>query len=71
MTNSRNRRALKVGSGLAALAGLALIVVLIAYQGVAELGRVMFGAAVCLFGMSAKGQQRTLATALRMVCYVE
>ncbi len=32
MTNSRNRRALKVGSGLAALAGLALIVVLIAYQ---------------------------------------
>ncbi len=59
MTNSRNRRALKVGSGLAALAGLALIVVLITYQGVAELGRVMFGAAVCLFGMSAKGQQRT------------
>jgi len=55
MTNSRNRRALKVGSGLAALAGLALIVVLIAYQGVAELGRVLFGAAVCLFGMSAKG----------------
>lgn len=55
MTNSRNRRALKVGSGLAALAGLALIAVLITYQGVAELGRVMFGAAVCLFGMSAKG----------------
>ena len=59
MTNSRNRRALKVGSGLAALAGLALIVVLIAYQGVAELGRVLFGAAVCLFGMSAKGHKQT------------
>ncbi|MFQ5618046.1 MAG: lysylphosphatidylglycerol synthase domain-containing protein [Rhodospirillales bacterium] len=44
MTKSRNRQALKVGSGLAALAGLALIVVLIAYQGFAELGRVLFSA---------------------------
>jgi Zn-dependent protease len=69
MTNSRNRRALKVGSGLAALAGLALIVVLIAYQGVAELGRVMFGAAVCLFGMSAKGQKQTSGAAANYVCF--
>ncbi len=44
MTRMRAGRALKLGSGLAALAGLALLAVLVVYQDVAAVGRILFSA---------------------------
>ena len=41
MTAPAARRAVKIGSGLAMLAGLGAVVALIAYQGFADIGRVM------------------------------
>ncbi|MFQ5764835.1 MAG: lysylphosphatidylglycerol synthase domain-containing protein [Rhodospirillales bacterium] len=44
MTAARNSRGLKIGARFALLAGITLIIVLVAYQGFDEVGRVVFSA---------------------------